>query len=191
MPTALAIRGLLAFGPPEQRERIAKRVDAARGWLLRTPAQDSEDRVYRLLGLQAAGAPSEEIRRAVADIVRDQRADGGWGQTEACGFGTQIDWPDMVEHPTAIGWPIPHAEMCILDNEGNPAADHAIGWSPPNATWPRWSQIHPSGSERRMASSCRTTFRSSSISSASNSGRQSMSVMMSAKSPTAVAGPSA
>jgi Squalene-hopene cyclase C-terminal domain len=83
MPTALAIRGLQAFGLPEQRERIAKRVEAAREWLLRTPAHDTEDRIYRLLGLQSAGAQPEDIRRAVADLVRTQRADGGWGQTDA------------------------------------------------------------------------------------------------------------
>ena len=30
----------------------------------------------------ARGAPPEEIRRAVEDIIHTQRADGGWGQTE-------------------------------------------------------------------------------------------------------------
>lgn len=70
---------------------------------------------------------------------------GGWGQTEACGFGTQIDWPDMVEHPTAIGWPIPHAEMCILDNEGNPAADQSvegeIGFRGPTVMLGYWNNL--------------------------------------------------
>ncbi len=83
MPTALAIRGLRAFGLPEHRERIAKRVEAARGWLLRTPAQDTEDRVFRLIGLRAAGASPDDIRRATADLAVTQRADGGWGQTDA------------------------------------------------------------------------------------------------------------
>ena len=55
MPTALAIRGLRVYGLPEQQVRIAKRVEAARGWLLETPAEETEDRVFRLLGLQAAG----------------------------------------------------------------------------------------------------------------------------------------
>jgi hypothetical protein len=73
---------LRAFGLPEQRERISRRVEAAREWLLKTPAQDTEDRTYRLLGLQAAGASPEDIRRAAQDFVRTQRADGGWGQTD-------------------------------------------------------------------------------------------------------------
>ena len=82
MPTALAIRGLLAFGRPEHRERIAKRVDAARGWLLKTPARDTEDRVFRLIGLQAAGAAPTDIRPAAVELARTQRSDGGWGQTD-------------------------------------------------------------------------------------------------------------
>ncbi|MFO0801987.1 MAG: prenyltransferase/squalene oxidase repeat-containing protein [Gemmataceae bacterium] len=85
MPTALAIRGLRTFGPAEQRARIDKRIDAARAWLIRTPPRDTEDRVYRLLGLRAAEAPAEEIRRAVDDILRHQREDGGWGQTDTMG----------------------------------------------------------------------------------------------------------
>lgn len=83
MPTALAILGLRMYGLPEHRERIEKRVQMARAWLLTAPAQDTEDRVFRLLGLQAAGATPDDIRRAVADLVRSQRADGGWGQTDA------------------------------------------------------------------------------------------------------------
>jgi len=69
MATALALRGLQAFGLPEHQERIARRVESARGWLMKTPARDTEDRVFRLLGLKAAGAPAEEIRRAGAELA--------------------------------------------------------------------------------------------------------------------------
>jgi hypothetical protein len=82
MPTALAIYGLRAYGSPEQKEWIAERVDAARGWLWRTPARTTEDRVYRLLGLRAAGSTADQIHSAVEEIIRAQRADGGWGQTD-------------------------------------------------------------------------------------------------------------
>lgn len=82
MPTALSIRGLRAFGLPEHQERIVKRVEAARGWLLKTPPADTEDRVFRLLGLQAVGAAPTDIRCAAADLVRTQRPDGGWGQID-------------------------------------------------------------------------------------------------------------
>jgi hypothetical protein len=106
MPTALAVRGLQAFGLPEHRERIARRVDAARGWLLRTPPQDSEDRVYRLLGLQAAGAPPEDLRQAAADLVRTQRADGGWGQTDAMASDAYATGSALTALQTGGGMPV-------------------------------------------------------------------------------------
>jgi len=49
----------------------------------------------------------------------DARVVGGYGQTEVCGFATFIDYPDMLEHPRSIGWPMPHVEMTILDPDGN------------------------------------------------------------------------
>jgi hypothetical protein len=81
--TYLAIRGLHRWGTPAQKDRIARRVDAARAWLLKTTARDTEDRVFRLLGLRAAGAKDEEVRSATAELARGQRQDGGWAQTEA------------------------------------------------------------------------------------------------------------
>lgn len=47
------------------------------------------------------------------------RVVGGYGQTEVCGFATFIDYPDMLDHPRSIGWPMPHVEMTILDPDGN------------------------------------------------------------------------
>jgi hypothetical protein len=78
--TYLALRGLRAFGTPEQQERIAARTRKARQWLLTTPAHDTEDRVFRLLGLKLVGAPEKAVRAAVRDLVQDQRKDGGWAQ---------------------------------------------------------------------------------------------------------------
>ncbi len=49
----------------------------------------------------------------------DARVVGGYGQTEVCGFATFIDYPDMLDHPRSIGWPMPHVEMTILDPDGN------------------------------------------------------------------------
>jgi hypothetical protein len=79
--TALAVRGLARYGRPEHRERIDKRIGAAREWLVKTPAKDTEDRVFRLVGLKAAGA-ADAARSAADELARSQRADGGWGQTD-------------------------------------------------------------------------------------------------------------
>jgi uncharacterized protein (TIGR03067 family) len=81
-PTFLALRAMNKWGTPKQKQRITNRVDIVREWLLKTAAQDTEDSVFRLWALQAAGAEEKEIRSAREDLVKMQRADGGWGQTE-------------------------------------------------------------------------------------------------------------
>jgi hypothetical protein len=78
--THAALRGLATFGTPEQRERIGRRREQVRAWLLKTPAEDTEDRVFRLRALQVAGAPEADIRKATQDLLLTQRADGGWAQ---------------------------------------------------------------------------------------------------------------
>lgn len=63
------------------------------------------------------------MRPAIYDFIErewDARVVGGYGQTEICGFATAIDYPEMLEHPRSIGWPMAHIEMCILDPEGKP-----------------------------------------------------------------------
>ena len=82
-PNYLAIRALRRWGTPAQKERIAKRIDTVRGWLLKAAAKDTEDRVFRLWALRAAGVEGKQLRPAVEELVRSQHPDGGWGQTAA------------------------------------------------------------------------------------------------------------
>src|SRR3954451_10753558 len=49
--TYLAVRGLQAFGTPEQKGRIEERLGQARAWLAKGKARDTEDRVFRLWAL--------------------------------------------------------------------------------------------------------------------------------------------
>jgi hypothetical protein len=80
--THVALRGLKAFGTPEQKERIARRVEQARDWLLKTPGNDTEDRVSRLRALAFASAAPHEIGNAAQALLHTQRADGGWAQLD-------------------------------------------------------------------------------------------------------------
>jgi hypothetical protein len=80
--TYLAIRGMRHWGTLAQQERIGRRIDAARTWLLKTPARDTEDRVFRVLGLRAAGVLAVDLRPAVRELQGSQRSDGGWGQKD-------------------------------------------------------------------------------------------------------------
>src|SRR5262249_25063360 len=82
-PTYLALRGLRKWGTDAQKDRIDKRVETVRGWLLKTPAKDTEDRVFRLRALRAAGAEESDLRPAVEELAQSQRPDGGWRQTDA------------------------------------------------------------------------------------------------------------
>lgn len=80
--TYLAIRGLRYWGTPAQKERITRRIDAVRTWLLKSAARDTEDRVFRLLALQAVGASDKETHAAARELKQSQRKDGGWGQKD-------------------------------------------------------------------------------------------------------------
>jgi hypothetical protein len=80
--TYFAVRGLQVFGSAEQQERITRRLEKVRTWLGKTPARDTEDRVFRLLALKQIGADLKEIKAAAQDLIRSQRADGGWGQLD-------------------------------------------------------------------------------------------------------------
>lgn len=78
--THAALRGLTTYGTTEQRDRIAQRTAQVREWLLKTPAQDTEDRVFRLRALHVASAPAVDIQKAAKELLETQRADGGWEQ---------------------------------------------------------------------------------------------------------------
>jgi squalene cyclase len=78
----LALRGLRVWGTKDQKEAIAKRVEATRGWLLRTPARDNEDRVFRLLAMKETGVEENVIRAAAKSLRMMQRGDGGWAQLD-------------------------------------------------------------------------------------------------------------
>ena len=78
--THAALRGLKTFSTPEQRERVDRRFEQVRAWLLKTSAEDTEDRVFRLRALHIVGAPEAAVRQAAQDLLQTQRADGGWAQ---------------------------------------------------------------------------------------------------------------
>jgi hypothetical protein len=80
--TYVAMRALRTYGSEKDREMIAKRVEAARGWLIKTPGKEAEDRVFRLLGLKEARATEKEIAAAAWELLKTQRADGGWSQLD-------------------------------------------------------------------------------------------------------------
>jgi hypothetical protein len=81
--TYVALYGLSSFGTSEQQERIAARTGRALEWLTKNPAKDTEERVFRLLGLKAAGAAESEVASAAKELLAEQRDDGGWAQLDS------------------------------------------------------------------------------------------------------------
>jgi N-acyl-D-amino-acid deacylase len=79
--TYVALRGLADFGTAEQQAAIEARRATVRDWLVDTPPQDTEDRVFRLRSLAYYDDP-ELLRQAADDLVARQRDDGGWAQLD-------------------------------------------------------------------------------------------------------------
>jgi hypothetical protein len=73
--TALSIRALALFAQ-DCDDRIAR----AREWLKQARPSTQEDRTMRLLGLVWSKADAKSIAQASAELLAQQRPDGGWAQ---------------------------------------------------------------------------------------------------------------
>ena len=81
-PTYLALREPAPLGHRRAKGTRGQRIEAARGWLIKTKAKDTEDRVFRLFGLKEAGASEKEIAAAAWELLRTQQPGGGWRQLD-------------------------------------------------------------------------------------------------------------
>ncbi|MBI3651622.1 MAG: ankyrin repeat domain-containing protein [Acidobacteria bacterium] len=79
--TAASLRALQVYAPQAQRAPYAMAVKRATNWLMKAQPQTTEERTFQLLGLAWAGVKTdhEVIKRAAGELLREQRADGGWG----------------------------------------------------------------------------------------------------------------
>jgi len=80
--TALSIRALAVYGAPGRKAEMAERVRRAAGWLKSARPVTTEDRNMQLLGLNWAGADRQSLEDRLRALIAQQRADGGWAQTE-------------------------------------------------------------------------------------------------------------
>jgi ankyrin repeat protein/mono/diheme cytochrome c family protein len=78
--TASAVYTLNAFPIPARRQELQARVERARAWLAKAEVETNEERVHQLLGLSWAGEQSGILQKLAQELIRQQRADGGWGQ---------------------------------------------------------------------------------------------------------------
>jgi Squalene-hopene cyclase C-terminal domain len=135
-----ASRALLAFGTEGQKERIKRRLDRLRFWLEKTAAQDTEDRVFRLLAMKQARCDATHIHTAAQELLRSQRPDGGWGQTEtlasdAYATGTALfALHQAADLPTSS--PVYQRGIrCLLETQEPDGSWHVVSRSRPFQTY--------------------------------------------------------
>ncbi|MBI3821476.1 MAG: hypothetical protein HY289_02225 [Planctomycetes bacterium] len=78
----VALTGLKTYAAADKQKAVDARVEKVRKWLTATQPKDTEDRVFRVLALQSAGAEKESIAEAAKELAKTQRDDGGWSQID-------------------------------------------------------------------------------------------------------------
>jgi len=78
--TITAMRALQVYAPKAQRADYNKAVQRAAAWLATARPETTEDRACQLIGLGWAGSDKAVIRKTAAELLAQQRADGGWAQ---------------------------------------------------------------------------------------------------------------
>jgi dipeptidyl aminopeptidase/acylaminoacyl peptidase len=101
--TFFALEGILHFASEAQKPRMIVRVKSALEWLEKTAPQTTEDRIFRLQALRAAGG---NVDRSVADLLAIQRDDGGWAQLETMGTDAYATATALVALHRAGGLPV-------------------------------------------------------------------------------------
>lgn len=76
----LGLMSLKTFATSDQQDRVKARRDQVRGWLSSAEPKDTEDRVFRLLGLRLADSDRALVESAAAELLKLQQPDGGWSQ---------------------------------------------------------------------------------------------------------------
>ena len=79
--TALAIRALRVYGWPARRAEFVERIERARCWLQSVQPVTTYEAADRITGLRAGGTSAALLNAAADNLLRKQRADGGWAQT--------------------------------------------------------------------------------------------------------------
>jgi hypothetical protein len=78
--TALAVHALQRYPLPGRKAEFANQVDRARRWLWTVKPENTEGRIYQILGLAWAGERTEKLQPLAKALLAEQRPDGGWAQ---------------------------------------------------------------------------------------------------------------
>ena len=78
--TALSLRGLQLYAPKGRSEAVKQQIAKARQWLTQASPQTNEDSAFHLFGLHWSGADKAVKQKSAANLLAQQRSDGGWAQ---------------------------------------------------------------------------------------------------------------
>ncbi len=98
--TAAAVRAMRAYAWPGRQAELDERVAQAKSWLLRAKLHNNAERADQLSGLVAAGAGAADLVRLAAELLKQQRADGGWNTSpylESDAYGTGLAMHALLE----------------------------------------------------------------------------------------------
>jgi hypothetical protein len=107
--TALAVRGLKHYMPKAYAAEATKRIGKARKWLAATRPRSTEDKAFRLLGLRWSNVGEPEIRKAVRELLDEQKDDGGWSQLPNLASDAYATGQVLVALTLAGGLPVSDA----------------------------------------------------------------------------------
>jgi ankyrin repeat protein len=134
--TTLALRAIQLYSHPSQNADVARRLIAARRWLLNHHPRDTEERTFQLMGLHWTGANRAQLALAGKALLAQQRADGGW---------------QSVEGRASDAYSTAQALVALVDHSGIPASnarwqrglEFLLTSQLPDGSWHVTSRIHP------------------------------------------------
>ena len=138
--TYVALRGLAAFGTGPQSDRIQARCETVSRWLEKAAPADTEDRVFRLLGLNHVGASEPIIAAAAEELIEQQRGDGGWAQTDqmksdAYATGTVLSALLRTGRLTAAAPAAEKAVRFLIESQLDDGSWHVVSRAKPFQTY--------------------------------------------------------
>jgi ankyrin repeat protein len=125
--TAMAIRALREYGPAGRRAEMHARAARAVAYLRTTTPRDTQEQVFKMLGLLWGGAGDTDLSREKTALAALQRQDGGWAQL-----------PSMQADAYASGqalWALHEAGMPPTDAVYRKGTDYLLKTQLEDGTW--------------------------------------------------------